>query len=317
MARTRTELAELLRQRFFSGLHLGLLRPGSRLPSAREIATEMGVDRRVALATYRELEREGLVELRERSGIYFARRAPGIPGARLTPPAQLAVDVLSQALAMGIRATEFADRFHSYSATLRLRACCIECNDDEITALCDELADDYGLEAHGAGVDELLAEDVPRADVRRADVLVTTPFHAEEVKEIAARARRSWIAVSLRTDIYAEIARLLASRPVYFVVGDERYAVKLRKIFTLTAGAKDFHALVVGRDDIGLIPATAPTYITRVARKRVRDERLLERVIPEERVFSAASARAILTMIVRANMAALETTQSTGSRGDS
>jgi DNA-binding transcriptional regulator YhcF (GntR family) len=306
VAKKRSELAEVLRQRFFSALHLGLLRPGSRLPSAREMAASMHVDRRVVLAAYRELEREGLVELRERSGIYFAHRAPGVPGSRLTPPAEWAVDVLAQGLSNGIPASEFADRFHSYLSTLRLRTCCIECNEDQVESLCAELASDYGLEASGADVDELLLEETPRADVRRADLLVTTPFHAGEVREIAERAGRPWIAVSLRTDIYAEIARLLRTKAVYFVVVDPRYAKKLRKIFSSTVGSDGFHAVVVGQDDTKHIPETAPTYITRVARARLDDTQLLERVIPEERVFSTASAREILSLIVRANMAALE-----------
>jgi DNA-binding transcriptional regulator YhcF (GntR family) len=303
---TRSQLAELLRQRFFSALHLGLMRAGSRLPSAREIAAELGIDRRAALAAYRELEREGLVELRQRSGIYLATRAPGARGPRLTPPVEWAVDILAQGLTMGIPAPRFADRIHAYVATLRLRACCIECNEDQITSLCDELASDYGLETSGADVDELLTESSPRSDVRRADLLVTTPFHAGEVKELALRTNRSWIAVSLRTDIYAEIARLAETQAIYFVVLDERYARKLDKIFGSTAGSSNFHALVVDRDDTAQIPTAAPTYITRAARSRVRDKALLERVIPEDRVFSAASAREILSLIVSSNMAALE-----------
>jgi DNA-binding transcriptional regulator YhcF (GntR family) len=306
MARKRSELAETLRQRFFSGLHLGVLRPGSRLPSARDLAAEFHVDRRVVLQAYRELEREGLVELRQRSGIYFAERAPGVPGSRLTPPAEWAVDVLAQGLALGIPGPQFADHFHAYLSTLRLRACCIECNEDQLTSLCDELTADYGLEASGADVDELLAEATPRADLRRADLLVTTQFHAGEVQELAARVSRPWIAIALRTDIYAEIGRRLPSSAVYFVVVDERYAAKLRTIFAAAAGAANFHAVVIGRDDVDRIPDTAPTYITRAARAKLTNARLLARVIPEERVFASSSAREILGLIVRANMAALE-----------
>ena len=70
VAKKRSELAEVLRQRFFSALHLGLLRPGSRLPSAREMAASMHVDRRVVLAAYRELEREGLLVVRQGLGTF-------------------------------------------------------------------------------------------------------------------------------------------------------------------------------------------------------------------------------------------------------
>ena len=41
MPATRPDIVEALRQRFYSRLHLGLLNPGDRLPSIRELAEEM------------------------------------------------------------------------------------------------------------------------------------------------------------------------------------------------------------------------------------------------------------------------------------
>ena len=308
-SRRAAEVAEALRQRFFSQLHLGILQPQGKLPSTRALADELGVDWRVVLAAYRELEREGLVELRERSGIYFAPpgRAADVTAAR-PEHARLVrwvADLLSQGLGRGVPVPALADRLHDWTRTLRLSAVGIECNDDQAAALCAELRADYGLETVAADVDALLAAaELPRA-VRRADLLVTTPFHAGEVKAIAERAGKPWVAVSLRADVYAEIARLLPGGPVYFVVTDPRFAAKLGRIFANTAGAENLRALVVTRDDIAQIPAAAPTYVTRPARERLVAAALLRRVAPDERAFSAASAREILTFVVGANVAAL------------
>ena len=141
--------------------------------------------------------------------------------------------------------------------------------------------------------------------MRRADLLVTTHFHASEVQAIAERLDKPWAVVSLRTDIFAEIARMLPKQPVYFVVTDERYARKLERVFGSTAGLPNFRALVLGRDDLGAIPDGAPVYVTALARTRVSDARLLERVMPEPRSFSGASARELLRFVVEANMRAL------------
>ena len=303
MTPKHTDIAGKLRQRFFSGLHLGILEPGIRLPSANEIAVEMGVDRRAVLQAYRELEREGIVELRQRSGIFFGARPQGLPG--LTPPAAWAVDVVTRAIAMGIPAPRFADWFRGRLSTDGLRALCVECNDDQLGALSAEMRSDYGFETDSANVDELLAERTPGDKLKRAAILVTTHFHAGEVKELAARVGRPWIAVSLRTDIYAEIARLLRSSAVYFVVVDARFEKKLHRIFESVSGAAGFHALVIGRDDVTVIPYDAPVYITRAARARVDDDSLLQRVLPEERVFSQESAREILSLVITSNMAVL------------
>lgn len=297
-------LAETLRQRFFSSLHLGVLEPGSRLPSVRELAAEMTVDRRAIVAAYRVLERDGLVELRQRSGVYFADGAPGLPGARRSPPGDWAVDVAVRALEMGIPAPRLADRFHDLLSTLRLRACCLECNGDQRASLCEELLDDYGFASDSLDVDEALAEP-GRPELHRADLFVTTQFHAGEVQELARRVGRPWIAVTLRTDIYTEIARRLPTGPVYFVVSDPRFAVKLGRIFSAVEGASNFRAVVVGRDDVSALPLRAPVYVTRAARPRLAGHALLERVMPEERSFAPSSAKAILSLIIQRNLAAL------------
>lgn len=299
MTGRRLDLAEILRQRFFSALHLGVLEPGARLPSIRELETEFGVDRRVVLKAYRTLERDGIVERRERSGIFLGSRAPG--SAELPPSANWVVDLFVSGLGMGIPAPRLPAQLAAYVSRRRMRALVVECNSDQLSALCAELENDYGFETSAADVDELLAEKNPGKDLTQADVVVTTQFHAGEVEEIAGRAERNWIAVSLRTDIYAEIARLLEFSAVYFIVTDQRFATKLGRIFRSVKGSENFHAVMVGRDAIDSIPRSAPVYISGEARKRVHDKELLARVMPEERIFSLASAREILTLVVAAN----------------
>ena len=61
MAEHRTDIAEAIRQRVLSGLHLGTLRPGARLPSSREVAEEFDVAPRTVISAYRWLAAVGLV----------------------------------------------------------------------------------------------------------------------------------------------------------------------------------------------------------------------------------------------------------------
>lgn len=301
MTTQRVQIADALRQRFLSASHLGLLEPGAKLPSVRELAAEFDVDRRVVSAAYHLLEREGLVQLRKRSGIYFA---PPHETRVTTPNADWVVDVLLQGSARGVPAPALPERLRRCVDTLRLRAACIECNDDQVDALCDELRADYGFETSGVDVDTLLAAgSLP--EVERADLLVTTPFHVGEVKEVAEKLGKPWVAVSFRADVFAAVARLLPAGPVYFVVTDTRFATKLRAIFAAFQSAANLHPLIEGIDDLSRIPSTAPTYVTRAARRRLTDAGLLARFIPESRVFSPDSARELLTFVVRANMEAV------------
>ena len=150
----RTEIADTLRQRVLSGLHLGVLRHGQKLPSVRDVARELAVNPRVVLDAYRDLERDGLVVLRPRAG-FFVAPAAWMVGDRLAQSADWLTDVMAQALARGVPAPEFPDRLRRSLETLRLRAVVLECNADQLWSMPDELARDYGVEATGVDVADL------------------------------------------------------------------------------------------------------------------------------------------------------------------
>ena len=307
MAPRRAAVAEALRQRLFSGLHLGVLREGERLPAVRDLARELGVNPRVVIAAYEQLEREGLVDLRPRSGAYVATAA-NLAGELLPQSAEWIVDVLLAGFERGIAATQLAERITRATETLRLRAVCIECNSDQMAALCDELRADYGLDTAGVDVADLALPTLPREvdrELRRADLLVTTPFHVGEVEPVAARLRKPWVALPLRSDLFAEVERFLPAGPVYFVVSDERFAEKLHKIFSTSAGRENLRPLVLDRDRVDGVPSDAPAYVTLPARQRLGGSPLLARALPVARVTASGPVRQLLSYIVRENVAAV------------
>jgi GntR family transcriptional regulator len=57
-------------------LRLGLLEPGDKLPTAREVVEATAINPNTVLKAYRELEREGLVEARRGLGT-FERKSLG------------------------------------------------------------------------------------------------------------------------------------------------------------------------------------------------------------------------------------------------
>jgi GntR family transcriptional regulator len=65
-------------------LRLGLLEPGDRLPTAREVVAATAINPNTVLKAYRELEREGLVEARRGLGT-FVRRSLGPATADSAP----------------------------------------------------------------------------------------------------------------------------------------------------------------------------------------------------------------------------------------
>lgn len=63
-------------QQVKNGIRMGLLRPGDRLPTAKEVVGELAINPNTVLKAYRELEREGLVSPRPGAGT-FVRKGLG------------------------------------------------------------------------------------------------------------------------------------------------------------------------------------------------------------------------------------------------
>lgn len=304
MRESHDQIVELLRRRIQRAVQAGVIEPGSRLPSARSLQTELGVDHRPVLAAYRELEAEGLVEMRTRGGIYLAPRPGSNRGIPSLPEGWL-VDILASGVARDIPITELHEWLRRSVETLRLRAVAFESTDDQAKGLCRELQDEYGLEASAADVSVLAAgEDLPTT-IRRADLFVTTLRHEAAIRRAAEQLGKQCVIASVRPDLITGEWRMLLTAPVYVVIADRKFADPLKQFFADTPGADNLRLIVAGEDDLSVIPADAPTYVTSGARERVGDQRIPGRIIPAPRLFSADSAREIITFIVRANQKAM------------
>lgn len=303
-------MAESLRDRIVTGLHVGRYVGGERLPATRVLAAEFGVNERVVLAALRSLADDGFIELKPRSGAYVMPPHPA-GGGSLPDLGVWLVNMLVQARARGLAPTQVSEYVRRCLETRRVRAACIECNRDHLHLLCSELADDHGYVTESVELDEVDAADAPLA-LRRADVLVTTTFHAARVKAAAARLRKPWIAIALRPDVLHDVSRCLAEGPVYYVVTDPRVDAKLRRMLRPIAPVKHLRVVVAGHDDLSSIPADAPTFVMTSARRLVT-EQYGENAGPGRpmfhppRSFSEGTARELLAFLVRANMAALST----------
>ena len=69
------QLVQQVRQ----AIRMGVLRVGDKLPTVKEVVTEVAVNPNTVLKAYRELEHEGLVEGRQGVGTFVSRRPSGPP----------------------------------------------------------------------------------------------------------------------------------------------------------------------------------------------------------------------------------------------
>lgn len=291
-------VADLIKQRVISGLHLGLLSYGERLPSVRDISAEVKADPRVVLAAYRRLEEEGLVVVRERSGVFVAPRKER---AGLGRPEAI-VDSFVEAFKCGIAPSELPDLLRRCLAQSSRRAVVLECNDDQMFSIAGELRQDFGLEVRTVDLDGSQPVDRRTLELRGADVFITTAFHAAVVNKLSEQYGIPAIVVTMCTELFGGVRQRLEREPVYFVVTDPRFSRKLKRIFVDTPGAANLHVLVNGRDDLSQIPPGAAAYVTRITRKTLGNLTWMKRLIPEAHVFSHESGREILSFIVNTNL---------------
>ena len=299
MLTIRAAITEGLRERIVAGLHLGALKPGDRLPSLRGLGAELGTDPRVVMSAYRQLAAEGLVRLRPRSGVFV--QSPPDGGEEILPDvAAWVVDALLRGLSRGIPPTELRRQARACLDTVRVRAACLECNDDQIYALREQVARDYGFDAVGIDADALARHEPLPPGAAEADLLLTTRFHAAEAQRLGRRRRRPVIVATLDPVFRTEVERMLAAGPVWWICTDPRFAAKLPRMFP----GSPVKPVVLGPRPPADIPPGDTVYATRRAAERLPHGWRGGRVVTIPRVFSAETARALLAFLVRRNLEA-------------
>jgi DNA-binding transcriptional regulator YhcF (GntR family) len=291
------EVVTVIRERIARGLGSGALESGDALPSARLLARELDVDPRLVLAAYAQLAEENLVRVRPRSGVYVGTHA-AVGGQHAGPPRRWLLDVLAQGIAHDLTAEQLTEHIREILGSAR--ATVVECNTDQIHAMCHELRRDYSVEASGVELGELEAVEsearLPLA-IRHATLIVSAS-HEPEVRRIAQLAGKPYVITRVRPELLERFGRLLLKGAVYFLVSDPRFARKLRRLVAPMPGSANFHALVVGEDDLRVIPRGAPTYLMRSASERLGNELPRGRLIPALRIFAPDTVREILTLVL-------------------
>ena len=92
-----------IRDQFLGAIGSGLLRPGARLPTMREVAVALKVDLNTARHAYDELEQTGAIVIIRARGTYVADKPPPLDSARQARKVEgLAQQVVALAIAAGL-----------------------------------------------------------------------------------------------------------------------------------------------------------------------------------------------------------------------
>jgi GntR family transcriptional regulator len=92
---------------------LGVLAPGERLPTVKQLATDLTINPNTVARAYRELERDGIIETSVGRGSFVSQNGAGKrAAAALTDVASSAVDsAVREAKSMGLTRTQIKGLF--------------------------------------------------------------------------------------------------------------------------------------------------------------------------------------------------------------
>lgn len=179
-------LAGLFRDSLSLALYLGLLRPGDRIPGIREVSRATALNHKTVARAYRTLQKEGMLEVRDRSGVYVA--ALGWTDRRPAGETETwAADMLTEAWRRRIGIPALPEVVRRWTAAAPLRCACVEADPERRAALCAELAGAFGFECVAVAPDDAPEgrEGGVAAAVEGVDLVVTTPFHAAGLRTLA------------------------------------------------------------------------------------------------------------------------------------
>jgi hypothetical protein len=143
----------------------------------------------------------------------------------------------------------------------------------------------------------------PPREVSDADFLVTTAFHAAEVRAAAEAAGKPFALVTVHPEMAGIIERRVRSEGLTVIVADPEYGERFRSVY---GGGRAESIRVVLADDRGTIARldrSRPVLATRAVRLMLPDLDL-PLLLPRYPSISPDSTRDIVELLIRLNMAA-------------
>ena len=242
-----------LRERILLGRYFGCWSPGDRLPSVRDVAALEDVDRKTAAAAYRRLQKEGLVQVEARSGVYL--RGPEARDDGCDPLKRLHRQWLEQTLAaateLGLDSSSVSRMVQAVAAVESRRIPVVDDDDDHAALLARELASRTGLDCAGCRLRDIPAESGP---LRDAPFLVATPTVTLRLK--SHQKALPIVPATLAPELLDEVRERARRGAVLVIVGTAGLARELSQALE--------HGLVGPANRIGVTQATSPAELNGV-----------------------------------------------------
>jgi GntR family transcriptional regulator len=232
----------------------GQLAEGQALPSSRDLAELLSVNRNTTWAAYRELASEGWVSSTPGAGTKV--KGPGID-PRMGELLKLFDQTLIKAEQLGFPPQQTAELLRAYAASrpssvAGRKVLVVECNQEALNDLAKALISELGLKTTTAYIQELEADPKKARELAgRVDLVVCGFNHLEEYRRAVPDSPVPAVPVLLAPDasIVKELAGLPAGTKVGMVCANQRSTEALYRHQVFHSGAS-VHRMLAPLEDM-------------------------------------------------------------------
>ena len=219
-----------LADQVLAGVKSGLLKPGDRLPTERELAAQLGVARGTVRKAYRELADNNLVQVIQGSGVYIHRDGGQLDSRRRRAAANLVEETLNRLERWGFSPAETEALLRADLARRQtgrgVRAAVIDCNPESLSIFKRQLLQIPDLSVSVLMVESILMEDDPRGLLSEFDLALTTVTHYDQINACLAgsglRLLKAAMALSPRTIV--DVTSLPAESSIGILCSSNKFA---------------------------------------------------------------------------------------------
>jgi len=213
----------------------GVWKTGDKLPTERELSDKLKVSRNTVSQAYQELEAEGVLTSVQGRGTFVCDRDDAV---RIENRKELLLKIIDVAMEEGLQLGFTIEEFIELTTVRaqekmdflsKVRVMFIECNREQVDYFAKRLQFDSGVSITPLVLDDLRG-DIERylPEVIATDLVITTFFHYDEVKELLG-SRKNVLAIALDPQIetIVRIARIPLGKKVGLVCKSENFAGKV------------------------------------------------------------------------------------------
>jgi GntR family transcriptional regulator len=204
-------------------INTGALKPGMQVPTVRQLAGFLRINRNTVARALADLYQDGYLESHQGRGTFVVDRPPAHEGRAARSLERLVQETLDRARRLGFTHDELTATIAAQAPAMRAarrtkaRVLLVECNHPELARYREQLEEELPLVVDRVLVDELAARAQEPGFLKGYRAVITTFFHIHEVKHVVPADGPPTVA--LLSEANLAVLRRLTELPEGSVVG--------------------------------------------------------------------------------------------------